>query len=388
MPRGPRPARRPGARSTSAVRSTTCSVRSGFDIVHVHDPFAPSAASVALRHSRSLNVGQLPRAHRADPLDPGRPAAGRDLLRAARCPHGQLPRDVGADGAVLPGHLRAGGARARLRNRIRLLAGRRPGPDQDGRQRPVRIAFCLEEERGALAPLPARAAPPPARALAGRRRSGCPDAGEVRIARRLRDRVHILGPRDASPEELIAGRRRRLRRLGRPASRARAAAAGARLGDGPRGLAAARCTRSWSGDGRARAAVPARRRDHARGPAAAADRRAAASPGARPRRPGARSGTGTRSSTRSRRSTAAVCARRHDPDGDRAVRRRLVGPRVRSTSTSTCTPTTRRTARPRSRCFWRPRRTGGSARSRSPTTTRSPARWRRASSPRRWAASR
>ena len=28
-----------------------------FDIVHVHDPFAPSAASAALRHSRALNAG-------------------------------------------------------------------------------------------------------------------------------------------------------------------------------------------------------------------------------------------------------------------------------------------------------------------------------------------
>ena len=30
-----------------------------FDVVHVHDPFAPSASSVALRHSRSLNVGSF-----------------------------------------------------------------------------------------------------------------------------------------------------------------------------------------------------------------------------------------------------------------------------------------------------------------------------------------
>ena len=29
------------------------------DFVHVHEPFAPSAASVALRHSRSLNVGSF-----------------------------------------------------------------------------------------------------------------------------------------------------------------------------------------------------------------------------------------------------------------------------------------------------------------------------------------
>src|SRR5204862_5714978 len=32
-----------------------------------------------------------------------------------------------------------------------------------------------------------------------------PSATEVRLARRLRERVHVLGPRQASPEELIAG---------------------------------------------------------------------------------------------------------------------------------------------------------------------------------------
>ena len=29
------------------------------DLVHVHEPFAPSASSVALRHSRALNVGSF-----------------------------------------------------------------------------------------------------------------------------------------------------------------------------------------------------------------------------------------------------------------------------------------------------------------------------------------
>src|SRR6185437_13717652 len=29
------------------------------DIVHVHEPFAPSAAAAALRHSRALNVGSF-----------------------------------------------------------------------------------------------------------------------------------------------------------------------------------------------------------------------------------------------------------------------------------------------------------------------------------------
>ena len=32
-----------------------------------------------------------------------------------------------------------------------------------------------------------------------------PSATEVRIARQLRERVHVLGPRQAAPEELIAG---------------------------------------------------------------------------------------------------------------------------------------------------------------------------------------
>jgi hypothetical protein len=31
--------------------------RAAFDVVHVHEPFAPSVASAALRHSRALNVG-------------------------------------------------------------------------------------------------------------------------------------------------------------------------------------------------------------------------------------------------------------------------------------------------------------------------------------------
>ena len=29
------------------------------DFVHVHEPWAPSAGSVALRHSRALNVGSF-----------------------------------------------------------------------------------------------------------------------------------------------------------------------------------------------------------------------------------------------------------------------------------------------------------------------------------------
>ncbi len=46
-------------RSTSRARSRSCWGASPLDFVHVHEPFAPSAGSVALRHSRALNVGSF-----------------------------------------------------------------------------------------------------------------------------------------------------------------------------------------------------------------------------------------------------------------------------------------------------------------------------------------
>ena len=54
----------------------------------------------------------LPRAAGAGALDPGGAAAGRDLLRPHRRPHGDQPGDGGAAGALLPGQLRAGRAGA------------------------------------------------------------------------------------------------------------------------------------------------------------------------------------------------------------------------------------------------------------------------------------
>ena len=55
--------RRAGAprrcRSTSRARSRRRLSTLPLDIVNVHEPFAPSASSVALRHSRALNVGSF-----------------------------------------------------------------------------------------------------------------------------------------------------------------------------------------------------------------------------------------------------------------------------------------------------------------------------------------
>ncbi|MDQ5831936.1 MAG: glycosyltransferase family 4 protein, partial [Actinomycetota bacterium] len=127
------------------------------DVVHVHDPFAPSASGAALRHSHSLNVGSfhVP-TERVLSTQVARPLVeiffGRlDARTASGCATAELmeryfpgPYDlvrpgadaVGPDAARWPGPSGANGA-----------AGvDRPAADA----RPVRILFCLREERGAL----------------------------------------------------------------------------------------------------------------------------------------------------------------------------------------------------------------------------------------------
>jgi predicted metal-dependent phosphoesterase TrpH/glycosyltransferase involved in cell wall biosynthesis len=164
------------------------------DIVHVHDPFAPSAGAVALRHSRSLNVGtfhepteRILSTQVARPLVEiffGRLDARTVSSRATSelierfFPGGYELVEPGADGGV---------------------EGFWP---TDGKA--VRIAFCLEEERGALR-LFLRALRRLPLELDWEAAVWTPSATEVRLARRLRERVHVLGPRQASPEELIAG---------------------------------------------------------------------------------------------------------------------------------------------------------------------------------------
>lgn len=58
LPKGPRP--RAAPLPLDVTRSLEELLSAGeFDVVHVHDPFAPSASSAALRHSWSLNVGSF-----------------------------------------------------------------------------------------------------------------------------------------------------------------------------------------------------------------------------------------------------------------------------------------------------------------------------------------
>jgi predicted metal-dependent phosphoesterase TrpH/glycosyltransferase involved in cell wall biosynthesis len=199
MPRGPGPRGAPVpidlSRSLEALLGGI-----DLDVVHVHDPFAPSAASLALRHSRSLNVGSFHEpSERILSTQVARPLVeiffGRLDARTTSCrttaelmerffPGTYELVPPGADAEVQP-------------------SWPTDGPAPSGEVRPVRIAFCLEEERGALR-LFLRALRRLPLTLDWEAAVWLPDAGELRVARRLRGRIRAIGPRAASPGELIA----------------------------------------------------------------------------------------------------------------------------------------------------------------------------------------
>jgi predicted metal-dependent phosphoesterase TrpH/glycosyltransferase involved in cell wall biosynthesis len=168
-----------------------------FDFVHVHEPFAPSASSAALRHSHALNVGSFHAAtervlstqlaRRLVELLFGRLdgrtasfAATRDLV-ARFFPGDYTVVPPGAD-AVTPRDQAAG--------------------DDDT----VEIIFCLEEERAALRlfiralrrlPLEMRW-----RATVWSRLHG-PEP-TVPLSRALRERVRFVGPADGSEAQFLS----------------------------------------------------------------------------------------------------------------------------------------------------------------------------------------
>ncbi len=198
LPRGPRPRTAPlPLDANRALESLFGGV--DFDLVHVHDPFAPSLTSAALRQSRSLNVGSFHEPNeRTLSTQVARPLVeiflGRLDARTASCGvteellerffPGHYDRvDPGADPAVDPWW---------------------PDVEPAGGSRPLRIAFCLDEEKGALRLF-----------LRAIRRLDADadweavvwtaDSAEVRISQRLRDRVRVVRPGESSAEALIAG---------------------------------------------------------------------------------------------------------------------------------------------------------------------------------------
>ena len=244
-------------------------------------------------------------------------AASTPARRATR-----RPRELIA--ALLPRPLRAGRARA--------PTVAEPGA---GRARPTAAACGSSSAPRRSA---ARCACSCARCGACRRRldweatiwSTGPTDPPARVARRLRERVRVVRPRRRpQPEELLAARRRRLSSPPagpRPAPglvRKALAAGAVPVASRPAALRGADRRR------RARPAVPARRRDHARRPARAPAREPRAA-----RASCARAGRAARSGRLGR--------------GRRRASRRSTGGSRRAATTRAATPTSaRRLARPR-----------------------------------------
>jgi hypothetical protein len=134
LPRGPRP--RPAPIAVDASRDLERLLGSvPFDVVHVHEPFAPSLSSTALRQSHSLNVGSF--------HEPSERVLSTQVARPlVEIFFGRLDARTASSGIT-----------AELLERY--FSGSyeliRPGADAEPRRRdaagPLRIIFCLEEER-------------------------------------------------------------------------------------------------------------------------------------------------------------------------------------------------------------------------------------------------
>ncbi|MGH2803566.1 MAG: glycosyltransferase family 4 protein, partial [Thermoleophilaceae bacterium] len=168
--------------------------RTELDFVHVHEPFAPSAASAALRHSRALNVGTFHSiTERFVSTQVGR--------RVVELLFGRLDGRTASFAATrdmieryFPGDYRV----------------IRPGADllhrPDGGAGPPEIVFSAEEERGALR-LFLRALRRLPAELDWRATIWLRDpasAPAVSLSRRLRARVRLAGPADGSEAQHLA----------------------------------------------------------------------------------------------------------------------------------------------------------------------------------------
>jgi predicted metal-dependent phosphoesterase TrpH/glycosyltransferase involved in cell wall biosynthesis len=192
LPRGP------GSRSAPLPIDVSRSLETllgsaPIDIVHVHEPFAPSTSAVALRHSHSLNVGTF--------HDPAERLISTQVARPLiEIFFGRLDARTASSGVT-----------AELLDRYfpgayELVT---PGADAEprGRRRggQLRILYCAEEERGALR-LFLRALRRLPLELDWSATVWAPDPNDplIRIGRRLRDRVELVGPADGPIEEFVA----------------------------------------------------------------------------------------------------------------------------------------------------------------------------------------
>jgi predicted metal-dependent phosphoesterase TrpH/glycosyltransferase involved in cell wall biosynthesis len=191
------PVRRGGVVSLPLAASRTIDSlleRAPLDIVHVHEPFAPSASAAALRHSRALNVGSF---HSPTERVLSTQVARRFIeLFFGRLDARMATFDVtrGLISSFFPGEYEVVPPGVDL-DRFR------PGPrERDG----VHIVFVAEEERAALR-LFLRALRRVPAELSWRATVWSPGAADVpaRLAGVLRDRVRLSSARRESLASLL-----------------------------------------------------------------------------------------------------------------------------------------------------------------------------------------
>jgi glycosyltransferase involved in cell wall biosynthesis len=195
LPSGPR--RRPAPIPLDVSRSLEQLFEAvEFDIVHVHEPFAPSPGSAALRHSQALNVASFHEpAERVLSTQVARTLVEMFFGRIdARTASNQVTGDMlerhfpGPYEVIRPG---ADGAEPAL------------DPPPEGR---LRIVHVATEERGALRLfLRALRRLPQELDWEGVIWFDGPTDPMARVSKRLRERIRLVRPADGEPEEFVAG---------------------------------------------------------------------------------------------------------------------------------------------------------------------------------------
>jgi predicted metal-dependent phosphoesterase TrpH/glycosyltransferase involved in cell wall biosynthesis len=164
------------------------------DFVHVHEPFAPSASSAALRHSRALNVGTF---HSTTE----RFVSTQVARRVVELLFGRLDGRTASFAATrdlveryFPGEYRI------------ILPGADLLQRPEAHEGPPEIVFSAEEERGAMRLFLRALRRLPAdldwRATIWLRDPA--SAPAVSLSRRLRERVSLAGPADGSEAQHLA----------------------------------------------------------------------------------------------------------------------------------------------------------------------------------------
>jgi glycosyltransferase involved in cell wall biosynthesis len=166
------------------------------DIVHVHEPFAPSTGSAALRHSLSLNVATF-----HEPVE--RVLSTQVARMLVEVFFGRIDARTASNEAT--GEL----LQRFFPGQYELI---RPGADvaEPALEAPpagrVRIAYCAEEERGALRLLlRALRKLPDDLDWEGVIWFDGPTDPLARVSRKLRDRLRVVRPRDGEPAQYLAG---------------------------------------------------------------------------------------------------------------------------------------------------------------------------------------